>query len=445
VATFGGLLFGYDTGVINGALISMRHDLALTPATEGLVTSALLLGAAFGAITGGRLADRFGRRLAILVLAVIFFAGALSCSLAPGVVALVGFRFLLGIAVGGASVVVPTYLAEISPAQRRGRIVTKNELMIVTGQLIAFTTNALIAHYWYQNNGIWRWMIAIAVVPAVVLGLGMLVMPESPRWLASRHRFPEALRALGIIRAQRGAEKELEEIRHLTKCEESSVPRGWAVIAVPWVRHIFLLGIGIGIVQQVTGVNSIMYYGTRILAQSGFGDRAALFANILNGVVSVIATFGGIYLLGKLGRRPMLIVGLVGTTSTLLLIGLFSKFVSPSGLLAYLILFSMVMFLAFQQSLVSPVTWVLLSEIFPLWLRGIGMGTATFILWIANASIAFVFPSLVATFGISSTFFVFVALGFLAAAFTIRYVPETSGRSLEAIESYFRQNQAKPN
>ena len=439
IATFGGLLFGYDTGVINGALLYMRRDLALTPYAEGLVTSSLLAGAALGAVIGGRLSDQRGRRSTILILAVTFFAGALACSLAPDIAALVAFRFLLGLAVGGASVVVPTYLAEMSPPHRRGRIVTKNELMIVSGQLLAFAVNAIIASTWGKHDGIWRWMIAVAVLPAVALGLGMVAMPESPRWLVSRDRFADALTVLAKIRARHAASQELEEIKRLAALEATSKRLGWAALAAPWVRRIFLIGIGIGVVQQVTGVNSIMYYGTRILSQSGFGDRAALIANVLNGVVSVAATFLGIYLLGKIGRRPMLILGLIGTTSSLVLIGLFSRWFEPSGVLACLVLASMVLFLSFQQGFVSPVTWVLLSEIFPLWIRGLGMGTATFILWVVNGAIAFAFPSLVAGVGISATFFIFVGMGLFAGAFAARYVPETSGQTLEGIEAGFRE------
>jgi MFS transporter, SP family, major inositol transporter len=316
VATLGGLLFGYDTGVINGALIYMTHDLDLTPLTQGLVTSSLILGAAFGALLAGRIADARGRRGTIILLAIVFTIGTIACSLSPNVTSLVGFRFVLGLAVGGASVAVPTYLAELSPSHRRGRIVTRNELMIVSGQLLAFAINAIIGNGWGDHTSVWRWMLAVAVLPAIALGLGMVAMPESPRWLISKGRISDALGVLTRLRASRAAAPELAEIQRVTEQEASShMLAGWASLATPWIRRVFLVGIGIGVVQQVTGVNSIMYYGTQILSQSGFGNRGALIANVLNGVVSVVATFGGIYLLGKIGRRPMLIVGLIGTTS----------------------------------------------------------------------------------------------------------------------------------
>lgn len=437
IATFGGLLFGYDTGVINGALIFLSQDLALTPLAEGMVTSSLLLGAALGALLVGRMSDRRGRRKTIIFLAAAFFAGSLASAMAPDFISLTIFRFALGVAVGGASVVVPTYLAEMAPTERRGPIVTKNELMIVTGQLLAFAVNAVIGNTWGHVDGIWRWMLGIAVLPAIVLGFGMLRMPESPRWLVSKGRLTEALAVLKCVRIPAAAQAELNEINAVSEREAREGLGGWSDLATPWVLRIFLIGVGIAVVMQITGVNSIMYYGTQILSQSGYGDRGALIANVLNGVVSVLATFLGIYLLGKIGRRTMLIIGLLGTTASLMLIGLFSLFFGPSPSLATLVLISMVLFLTFQQGFVSPSTWVLLAEIFPLRIRGLGMGSAVFILWMVNFAIALSFPAAVASMGVSATFFLFVALGVGALTFVITYVPETRGRSLEAIEAKF--------
>ena len=432
IATIGGLLFGYDTGVVNGALLYMGRDLRLTPADEGLITAALLLGAALGSLLAGRLADRIGRRHTLWVLACTFVAGAIACALAPDRSALAGFRFLLGLAVGGASVVVPTYLAELAPPEIRGRLVTQNELMIVSGQLLAFAVNAVIAHVWGESHVVWRWMLGVAAAPGIVLGVGAVFLPESPRWLIARARATEAEAVLGRLRPPGTAVLEARSIADLAAAEAASDIRGWSALRIPWVRAVLL--VGIGIVQQVTGVNSIMYYGTQILSRSGLGIQGALVANVLNGVVSVLATFIGIALVGRTGRRPMLVIGLIGTTSSLLLLGVVSLLFQPSPSLAYLVLGAMSLFLCFQQGFVSPVTWLLLSEIFPLKVRGLGMGAATLVLWSANFVVAFSFPQLVAGFGVSSTFFGFVAVGILAVAFSARYVPETGGRSLEAIE-----------
>lgn len=438
ISTFGGLLFGYDTGVINGALPYMQEDLGLTPLTEGLVTSSLLFGAAFGALFGGRLADRNGRRKMIMVLAVIFLAGTIGCTFSPNTEVMIAARFILGLAVGGASVTVPVYLAEVSPSHRRGRIVTQNELMIVTGQLLAFIFNAYLGNSFGESHGIWRWMLVIATLPAIALWIGMNFMPESPRWLASIGSFGETLSVLQRIRSQEEARKEFEEVKAMAVEDYKSKMGSWKDLGIPWLRRIFVVGLGLAVIQQITGVNSIMYYGTQILSQSGFGREAALTANIANGVISVLATFVGIWLLGKVGRRRMLITGQVGTTTALLLIGFFSLILPEGSARGFVILALTVTFLAFQQGAISPVTWLMLSEIFPLKIRGLGMGASAFLLWIVNFLIGFGFPQLLAAIGISNTFFVFAVLGVGAIAFAAKYVPETKDKSLEDLEHYFK-------
>ncbi|MBC1356631.1 sugar porter family MFS transporter [Listeria booriae] len=440
ISTFGGLLFGYDTGVINGALpyMSKAGQLNLTPAGEGIVASSLLFGAAFGAVFGGRLSDRNGRRKNLLMLAVVFFVATLGCTFAPNMAVMVVFRVILGLAVGGASVTVPTYLAEMSPTERRGRMVTQNELMIVTGQLLAFTFNAIIGTTLGEDGNVWRYMLVIATIPAVVLWFGMLILPESPRWLASKGKIGDALRVLQQIREQNMAEAELTEIKDNITAEAALDKATFKDLSVKWVRRILFIGLGIAVVQQITGVNSIMYYGTEILRDAGFGTEAALIGNIANGVISVLATFVGIYLLGKVGRRPMLITGLIGTTSALLLIGILSMLLQGTEALPYVVLSLTVTFLAFQQGAISPVTWLMLSEIFPQRLRGIGMGTTVFCLWITNFLVGFSFPILLAHVGLSITFFMFAVLGVFAILFVKKYLPETKGHSLEQIEYYFR-------
>jgi MFS transporter, SP family, major inositol transporter len=258
ISTFGGLLFGYDTGVINGALPFMSEELGLNSFTEGLVASSLLFGAAIGAVLGGQLSDYNGRRKNILYLAVLFFVGAVGCTLAPNVATMVIFRFLLGFAVGGASVTVPTYLAEMSPMERRGRIVTQNELMIVGGQLLAFVFNAILGNTMSDNEHVWRYMLSIAALPAIFLFLGMLKMPESPRWLISKGKNDEALLVLQKIREEKQAKRAFNEITEALKEEFNHKKASLKDLSVPWIRRIVFLGIGIAVVQQVTGVNSIM-------------------------------------------------------------------------------------------------------------------------------------------------------------------------------------------
>jgi major inositol transporter-like SP family MFS transporter len=439
IATFGGLLFGYDTGVINGALEPMKHDLGLTPTTEGLVASILLLGAAVGAAVGGRLSDAGGRRRNILMLAFIFFIGAMGCALAPNISVMVVFRFILGLAVGGASVTVPVYLAEISPAERRGGLVTRNELMIVFGQFAAFVVNAIIGNVWSEHASVWRFMLIIAVLPAIALFIGMLRMPESPRWLTSKGHDEEALSVLKQVRSPERAEAELAEVHALAEEEKEAQTGGWADMATPWIRRVLFIGIGLAVFQQLTGINSIMYYGTQLLIDAGFSSSGALIANTANGAFSLAGIIVGMALMNRIDRRPMLLFGFIGTTTAHLLIGVSSK-VLPDGMLrAYVILLFVVLFVFIMQGTIGPLVWLMLAEIFPLKLRGFGLGLAVLLLWVTNFFVGLLFPPFVAALGISTTFFVFAGLGVLAIVFVKTQVPETRGHSLEELEDHFRQ------
>jgi major inositol transporter-like SP family MFS transporter len=439
-ATFGGLLFGYDTGVLNGALpfMSAEDQLNLTPVTEGLVTSSLLIGAAIGAFFGGRLADKYGRRKTILNLAVLFFLAAIGTALAPNVTVMVIFRFFLGLAVGGASSMVPPFLAEMAPAEKRGRMVTQNELMIVGGQFLAYVFNAILGVTMADTGHVWRYMLIICAIPAIALFIGMLVVPESPRWLAAKGRQAEALAVLKRIRDPKRAESEFKEIQEAVKKDVNAEKSSLKDFATPWLKRILLIGIGVAVVNQITGVNSIMYYGTQILVESGFGTQAALIANIANGAISVIACCVGIYFVGKVNRRPMLIIGLAGTTTSLLLIAIFSNVLAGTDALPYVVLSLTVTFLAFMQGSVGPVTWLVIAELFPQKVRGIGAGISVFFLWVVNAIIGFSFPILLGTIGLSATFFVFVGLGVAGIWFIYKYMPETNGKSLEELEVEFR-------
>ena len=285
VATLGGLLFGYDTGVINGALEPMKADLGLTATGEGLITSTLLVGAAIGALVCGRLNDVLGRKKTLTILAVVFFVGTIGGVLAPNLAVMIPSRVILGFAVGGASVTVPVYLSELAPTERRGSLAGRGELAIVIGQLLAFAINAVIGTVWGEHPGVWRYMLAVAAIPAVALFVGMMRMPESPRWLISKDRHDEALAVLMQVRSEERARAEMEEVEFLAAEEKEAHMGGWSDLQIPWIRRIFIAGIGVAIAQQCTGINSIMYYGTQVLTRAGFSASAALIANVANGVL----------------------------------------------------------------------------------------------------------------------------------------------------------------
>jgi sugar porter (SP) family MFS transporter len=445
VATFGGLLFGYDTGVINGALDPMVADLGLTPATEGLVTSSLLVGAALGALLGGRLADRLGRRRTLVVLAVVFFLGAVGSVAAPSFEVMAVVRFLLGVAVGGASVTVPVYLAELAPTERRGAITGRNEIAIVVGQLAAFVINAVIGTVWSDHPGVWRYMLAVQAVPAVALFVGMLRMPESPRWLLARGRDDEALAVLRQVRDPGRAAAELLEVRTAVEAEHAAGERGtggWAELRLPWVRRLVLIGVGVAVVNQLGGINAVMYYGTQLLRQSGFSGDVALVANVLNGVFSVLGMLIGLRVINRVTRRGLLLVGLTGIIASHLLIALSSAALPEGTGRSVAVTAFLVLFVGFNQSSVGLVCWVILAELFPLRVRGFAIGLSVFWNWTANAIISGFFPSVVAGIGVNGTFLLFAGVNVLSWLFVRFVLPETRDRSLEQLEADFRAARA---
>ncbi|MFE4706366.1 sugar porter family MFS transporter [Peribacillus simplex] len=441
VSTFGGLLFGYDTGVINGALPFMARpdQLNLNPFTEGLVASSLILGAAFGSIFSGRLSDNIGRRKVILYLAMLFFFSAVGCVIATNTTIMVVFRFLLGLAVGGASVVIPSYLAEIAPSDKRGILVTQNELMIVTGQFLAYICNAVIGNVFGDAGHAWRYMLVIATLPAIALWIGVLILPESPRWLASKGKMAEALKILQQIRSESIAQQELKEIKAYISKEKKIELMSFKDLRTPWIRRIVILGIVIGSISQLVGINSIMYYGTQILENSGFGTKTALIANVANGLIAVVAVIVGMSLLNKVNRRPMILTGLTGVTVALITIGISTLMLNGSPMLPYVVLSMTVVYLAFFQGAIGPMVWLILAEIFPVRLRGIGMGMAVFFLWISNFIVGVFFPVLMNGIGLSGTFFLFAMFGIVGIIFVAKFLPETRGLSLEQIEASFKR------
>ncbi|OCG04734.1 sugar porter family MFS transporter [Gilliamella sp. wkB112] len=449
VATIGGLCFGYDTGVISGALIFMTTDLGLSPIAEGFVTSSLLFGAAFGAVSGGMLSDKYGRRKTMLFVAFIFIFGALATSLSWNFTSMVISRFVLGVAVGCASVIVPVYIAEIAPIGRRERLVTVNELMIVTGQFLAYSVNAGIVNFAPELNHNWRIMLAIPAAPGALLWLGMLFLPESPRFLIKMGFIDTARKVLKTVRTD-NIEKEILDVKTLsTQNHKINI---FEELNKKWVIKLIFIGLAIVLATRVTGVNTIMYYSPTVLKSTGLGDAAAVTGAVANGLISILATILGIILIGKHSRRKMFFTGQVGVLTSLVFIGLTFKFCFHIELIdgnetvvgnftgaSYLVLFLMLVFLTFMQGWIAPVFWLMLSEIFPLHLRGLGMGIAVFGLFIFDFMIQSIFPWLLSSYGGGATFGIFAVANIIMLLVLLKYLPETRNLTLEEIETKFRK------
>lgn len=439
-ATFASLAFGYDTGVINGALPYMAEpdQLNLTPALEGLVVSAICIGAAFGSALGGRISDILGRKPSLTYLSILFFISTLGCALSINATMIIIFRFTLGLAVGSASTIVPAYLAEIATGNLRGSLVVLMELVIVSGQLLAYIVNAIIAITLGHDPHVWRYILAIAAIPAILLFFGMLINKESPRWLVAKGKTSEALDVLRLTHeSEAKAIAELNDIQDLLAEQSIQQNLSFKDFTEPWMKKVLLIGIGVAILQQTTGVNTIMFYGSQILTKSGFSTDAALIGNIGNGIISVIGTLFGFTLVRRLTRRKMLIIGILFANTC---IGTISNIMAGSPNLPYFVLSLTITFLFFQQTFVSPVTWVYMSEIFPLRMRGTALGIAVFFLWGSNFCIQLLFPILMNTFGLSNTFYIFSSIGILSLLFTKFIMPETKGLSIEDIERKFRHD-----
>jgi sugar porter (SP) family MFS transporter len=432
IAALGGLLFGFDTGVISGALLFIRQDFHLNAFTEGFIVSALLLGAMVGAGVSGALSDRLGRRTIILVAAVIFAVGAIGAALSPSVETLIAFRFVLGLGVGTASALVPSYISESAPTDVRGSLSSLFQLAITLGILVAYLVNAVFAPL-----GDWRWPLGLAFVPALVLFVGMYLMPETPRWLVSKGREEEARRVLGRTRTDEEIEGEIQEIHRVE--EEAKEQAGYRELLAPWVRPVLVAGIGLAVFQQFVGINTVIYYAPTIIESTGLANVASVLATVGIGVVNVLMTVVAILLIDRIGRKPLLFVGLAGMVVSLAIIG--GAFLDPNlaGILSWVTLAGLMLYVASFAVSFGPLLWVMLPEVFPLKVRGAGTGVSALGNWGANFVVSQAFLPLVALIGTTTVFWIFAGVCVAAAIFVYFLVPETRGRSLEQIEADLRR------
>jgi sugar porter (SP) family MFS transporter len=434
-AALGGLLFGYDTGVISGALIFIRTQFGLSTVQQELLVSIVLVGAAVGALSGGRLADVFGRRFMLMVTAVIFVTGALVCAAAPSLNILVIGRLIVGLGIGFATSTVPIYISEVSPPQSRGWQVSLFQLAITIGILAAY-----VVDYTFSGSASWRWMLGLAFVPGAILGLGMLRMPESPRWLAEHGQSNLARRILARIRGTEDIESEWLEIQKtLTETEE----RGrFSDLLSPTLRTALLIGIGLAIFQQVTGINTVIYYAPLIVQSAGISTASgAILATAGIGLVNVIMTIVAMWLIDRVGRRPLLLMGIGGMIVSLGVLGLVFR-MPTGGALAWLAVVTLMVYVASFAISLGPIFWLIIAEIYPLRVRGIAEGTAAGVNWASNFVVSFTFLTLIEILGPSMTFWVYALLAVASWLFAYYLVPETKGRTLEEIEHSFRHRHA---
>ena len=430
-SALGGLLFGYDTGVISGAILFIEQEFALSSLYIGIVVSAVLIGAVIGAAIGGDLADHVGRRKMILVAALIFALGAIGTSVTPNVVLLILGRVVVGVAIGIASEVTPLYISEVAPAKMRGSLVSLNQLAITIGIVVSYLVDYALA----PSSG-WRYMLGLAAVPAAILGLGMLPLPDTPRWLMNHNEPDKARKVLKRIRGNDvDVEKEINEIQQGLKKQKA----GRAELLNPLVKPALIIGIGLAVFQQITGINTVIYYAPKIFQFAGVvSSSSAIFATLLVGIVNVIFTIVAILLLDRIGRRPLLLVGLAGMVSSLILLGISFYFTSLVGSLGDFATVGLMVYVASFAIGLGPVFWLLVSEIYPLKVRGLAMSIASEANWGSNLIVALTFLTLIQLLGKSGTFWFYAAVGILAWIFAYLLVPETKGRTLEEIESHWR-------
>ncbi len=431
-AALGGLLFGYDTGVISGAELFLKNDFTLSTFALEVIVSGVLAGAAVGALLGGRLADLFGRRKLLIVTAIIFGAGGIVCAAATSPAILVIGRIIVGLGIGLASGTVPVYISEVSPADARGWQVSLFQLAITVGILLAY-----IVDYAFASIQGWRWMFGLAVVPAAIFGMGMLFLPESPRWLARRGHHEKARAMLSRIRGTSDVSAELQEIeRSLAHADE----RGrLSDLFAPSVRPALVVGIGLAIFQQVTGINTVIYYAPLIIQSAGISSESgAILATAGIGVVNVLMTIVAMWLINRVGRRPLLLVGTAGMVATLGLLGLAFRMSGKSGALVWLAVISMMVYVASFAISLGPIFWLLISEIYPLKIRSSSEGLAAAFNWGSNLLVSLTFLTLLEVIGSARTFWLYGVFAIAAWIFSYFRVPETKGRTLEEIEEFWR-------
>ena len=430
IAAIGGLLFGYDTGVISGALLYIKEDLHAGTFEQQAIVAVLLLGAMLGAVLSGYLADRISRKWTKVISGSVYVIGALGCAFSVNAEMLIGFRFVLGLSVGTASFVAPLYISEVAPPKVRGGLVSFNQLAIVSGILIAYVVNFAFKGFPEQ----WRWMLGVAAIPGAVLAVGMLTVPRTPRWLMLNGQQDKARKVLEKLREgdeHADVDEELSSIEDANKQEQGSGVRD---LFTPRLRPMLAVGLVLALAQQFVGVNTVIYYAPTILSDTGMDNGAALAATILVGVTNLVFTIVAVLLLDRVGRRALLMTGTAGLLLGLLVLGVYFSSSTLQDEYGWLALAGLLLFIAAFAIGLGPVFWLMISEIFPVGVRSPAMAVCTVGNWGANFLVAQTFLTLSGAITRQGVFFLYAALAVLSIVFFAIKVPETKGRSLEDIQ-----------
>jgi len=455
IAATGGLLFGFDTGVISGAIPFLQDYFQLTDSQVENITALGLIGAVVGAIVTGRLSDYLGRKKVILASAFVFATGAVWTGLAPTVTQLMISRFYLGLAIGVSSFAVPLYISEISPTKIRGTLVSMFQLLITVGILTAYLSDNALA----DNNNLecWRPMLWVGVIPALVLFIGMFFLPETPRWLMSKGREEEGEKVLRRIEDPSMIESSMAAMRHDMAIDASQA--SWKEIFKPWLRNALIIAIGIMFFQQFVGINTVIYYSPKIFLAAGFeGAESAIAASVIVGAVNVFFTIVSLFIIDRLGRRKLYFLGLAGIAVALISMGL--GFMLP-GVTKWFLVISVLVYIAFFAISLGPLGWLIISEVFPTRVRGLGASIGSLSNWGFNTLVVWTFYKMASAIGnakdvvvpegqelsdiisdvcpkcIGSVFWIFAAVALIGLVWGYYFIPETKGVSLEKIEEHW--------
>lgn len=428
IAGLGGILYGYDMGIIAAALIFVRQSFGLSTQMQEMVVSIVLVGAMLGAVIGGSIADHIGRRATLLWGGALFILGSILAPLSPNVLTLIVARALLGLAIGFTSVTAPVFVSELAPPQSRGRLISLYQFALTLGIALAD-----LVGYWLAGEQAWRWMFGIGAIPAALFLLLVLTLPESPRWLFAQNRLSEAQSVLKSYTNEAGMRLLLDDIRAAV---ETKMEKRWSALWSPAARGALLIAVGFTVLQQVTGINTIIYYGPQIFALAGItSNKNAIFATLIVAVTNMLATIIAFFLVDRLGRKPLLYIGVGGMTVSLFVLSVAFHQVAFGASLGMIATVCLVAYIAFFAFSMGPIAWILVSEVFPLQVRARGVAAATLGSGASNFLVSLTFLSLIKAAGNAATFAIYGGFCIVTLLFVRFIVPETMGRELESISA----------